>query len=334
MDATPVILELTNLHCYDEGDSIGSAEPYLWTVFFKIDGDSVHIDNTLTLRGTATVVATVGNHGDIGPGGVGAGDDIPIPASLGRFETTVKPIPLDVPIGSLVDFPGTVGCIIVLLEQDSTSDDAVAAGRAALTSAVQDALDTMIPTLNVLHTAPTQEELDAMTAQIGKAVEDAISDQVSIWDWLGALGNMDDKIGSAVLRYSQADLDAAAYSGIPISQEWENEGDWLITGSASAVIDELTIGCIHKPSGNVEAHHIERVGGVYNGSNWRMTRDQVIQFLQQGKRFGVAGADGSHSDVEVFKHWVSNANPTGLYIATTRDGSKADNLLSLPDCGD
>ena len=62
MEPTPIKLKLTNIHCSDEGDSIGSAEPYLWTVFFKIDGDTVHVNNALTLQGTATVV-TLANPG-------------------------------------------------------------------------------------------------------------------------------------------------------------------------------------------------------------------------------------------------------------------------------
>lgn len=333
MDPTPITFELTNLHCYDEGDSIGSAEPYLWTVFFKIDGDTVRVDNTYTLRGTATVVTTPGNHGDLGASDVDPGDDIPIPPALGVFQTTLKPIPLDLPVGDIVDFPAAIGCVVVLLEQDDTPGDAVAAGHVALNAAVQSALDALIPTLNIVHTSPTQEEIDAMSKQIGDAVEAAIADNVSAWDWLKALGNMDDKIGTAVLRWSQADINGAVYAGIPISQEWESEGDWLLTGRIGAVIDTLSVSCVHKPSGREDAHSIERVGGVYNGSAWRLSRQDVIGWLQKGKRFVVAGADGSHAEVEYFKHWVSNANPTGLYITTRPDATKADNLLSLPDCG-
>jgi hypothetical protein len=290
MEATPVIFDLTNLHCYDEGDSLGSAEPYLWTVFFKIDGDTVHVDRTFTLQGTATVVATTGNHGDLGPGGVDAGDDVLIPPSLGHFETTLKPIPLDVPIAGMTDFPGTVGCIVVLLEQDSTPDSAVTAGRAALTTAVQSALDAMIPTLDAGHTAPTQAEIDAMTEQIGRAVEDAISDEVSVRDWLGALGNMDDKIGSAALRYSQTDVNAAIFGGIAIEQEWENEGDWKITGRVGAAIDALAVGCVHKPSGNMEAHRIEVCVQPRHLEVRRMASDHRVHVERDGS--DVEGGEG------------------------------------------
>lgn len=331
MDPTPVTIKLSNIHCYDEGDGPGSAEPYLWTVFFKIDGDTVHVDAALNLQGTATIVLTPGNHGDLGPGGIDAGDDIPIPPALGEFSTTLVPIPVD---GSDMTLPGVLGCVVILMEQDSTSDHAVGKGHDALNAAVQDALNTLIPKLNFLHQEPSDDEIKEMTDSVGSAVEDAIGDNVSAWDWIKALGNMDNKIGSAVFYYAQTDIIQALFDGVFLVEEWENEGHWKIFGRMNAAIgDDLRIECIHKPSGNVEAHHIERVGGTLFGVDWRLSRAEVIRFINAGKRFHVEGADGSRSQVAVFKHWVSNANPTGLYIATVADGTKADNLLSLPECG-
>jgi hypothetical protein len=35
------LISLDRLHCHFEGDSVGDGEPYLWTAFFKIDGDTI-----------------------------------------------------------------------------------------------------------------------------------------------------------------------------------------------------------------------------------------------------------------------------------------------------
>lgn len=236
MEPTPIKLKLANIHCTDEGDSIGSAEPYLWTVFFKIDGDTVHVDNTLTLQGTATVVTTFGNHRDLIARDVDAGDNIPIPPAIGEFSTVVKPIPVNPVPGTTL--AGVVGCIVVLLEQDETPNAAVAQGHVALNQAVQSALDELIPTLNFGHQSPTDDDIKKLTDKVGKKVEDAISDHVSFWDLLSGFGNEDDKIGTAVFFSSQNDICDAGLGGITLFEDWKNEGRWQISGTLTAVINE------------------------------------------------------------------------------------------------
>ena len=52
MARTPlqVDIALDHIHCFKQSDW-GSAEPYLWTIFFKIDGDTVTMGDDLFLHG-------------------------------------------------------------------------------------------------------------------------------------------------------------------------------------------------------------------------------------------------------------------------------------------
>ena len=59
-----VSISLDRILCIDEGDGPGNAEPYLWTLFFKIDGDTVKVD-ALNLRGTVTVDRRNGEHNNL-----------------------------------------------------------------------------------------------------------------------------------------------------------------------------------------------------------------------------------------------------------------------------
>ena len=234
MNTLDVHLTLRNLHCYDEADSAGSAEPYLWTVFFKIDGDTTVVNPSFTLQGTATVVSTPGNQGDLPNHDVDAGEDVPIPAVLGEFATKLKPIPLQQPVGDMKEVGGVMGAITVLMEQDNTPGSAIAKGHVALNKAVQDSLNAVIPTLNVGHQEPTDAEIEAMKKKIGDTVTKAVESDVSTWDWLSGFGNMDDKIGSEVFRFSHKELATLGVSGISLQKRFKDEGDWELSGRVTA----------------------------------------------------------------------------------------------------
>lgn len=230
MDTLDVKLRVANLHCFEEGDSAGSAEPYLWTVFFKIDGDTTVVNETNTLQGTATVVGTPGNHGNLPNHDVDPGENVPIPAVIGEFNTRLRPIPLIVPISDVTEVGGAVGVITVLMEQDNTSNSDVAEGHRVLDRAVRDALNTLIPTLNALNQDVSDAQIEALKERIGAAVAAAIEDRVSAGEWIKGFGNMDDQIGSEVFRFSHAELAARGAGGITFAKRFRNHGDWELSG--------------------------------------------------------------------------------------------------------
>ncbi|MDO8359386.1 MAG: hypothetical protein Q7T08_05025, partial [Devosia sp.] len=213
-----VEFKLERIHCYDEGDGPGNAEPYLWTVFFKVDGDTlvVNTDGPAPpfLQGPPTVVGTPGNHGNLGTTDVDEDDDVAVPAIIGEWHTVMKPIALTTPILGLSEVSGLIGCIVVLMEEDNTPDGAIVHGHEALDRAVRDKLAAFLGTLSISKTEPTEEDIAALSDQIGSAVKDAIGDNVNIFEWLAGFGNQDDQIGSAVFKFSHSQLEGTG--GVPI----------------------------------------------------------------------------------------------------------------------
>ncbi len=130
------------------------------------------------------------------------------------------------------------------MEQDSTPASAIAKGHAALNKAVQDSLNALIPTLTFAHREPTDDEIEAMKKKIGDTVENAVNNDVSVWDWLGGLGNMDDKIGAEAFRFSHDQLAGLGVSGIGFSQRFKNEGDWELSGVVTAFPVGVTTGSL------------------------------------------------------------------------------------------
>jgi len=131
-------IHLEKIVCYDEGDGWGNAEPYLWRVFYKIDGDSVRLGANGQLQGRATVLGSTGSHGNLYNTNVDAGDTVNIPVGLGTWFTDLKPIPVDPTMLSLVrqktgwdDLPGRVGVICTLMEEDNVTDNELWSAKGA-----------------------------------------------------------------------------------------------------------------------------------------------------------------------------------------------------------
>ena len=211
MARTPlqVDISLDHIHCYKQSDW-GSAEPYLWTIYFKIDGDTVVMGDDLFLHGTATVVTTPGSHGNLGDTDVDEGDDVPVPSAIGEFQTTLKPIPVPSFLG-VDDVGGVVGVAVVLMEEDWVSDSGAEAGHAALNTFVQQAIDQLIPTLGVSNPDVTDAEIAALTAHAADAVSDAVASAQGFWRNVASWLNGDDELGAKTFTFSHDSLAADAF---------------------------------------------------------------------------------------------------------------------------
>lgn len=229
-----VKITLDEIHCHDEGDGWGNAEPYLWTVFFKIDGGTVSITDALTLSGNATVHTTPGSHGNLDDTDVDAGDHVPIPIDIGEWQTNLKSIPAPPSLESLLPdgFGGVIGVVCILMEEDNVTDDGAESGHSALNNAVQAALNNIIATRSFTNQDISEGELETFESDIKTAIENAIKDQQdffeNIWSWL----NKDDTIGSKVFFFKQDDLQEDLE--VDFSERWKNEGDWELKGHITA----------------------------------------------------------------------------------------------------
>jgi hypothetical protein len=161
-------------------DPEGSAEPYMWTSFF-------HADLITLASGPGHRIATYTPHANwttrgVFPGGIGAGDSVNIPPSLGAYE-----VELNRGVPSSLPNIAVVGALFVLMEQDDTPGDAIRAGHEAFAEAVDrvlnnfvddnsDHLDEDPPTVP----EPTEAEIEMLASEIQGEVMGAIKDELSL----------------------------------------------------------------------------------------------------------------------------------------------------------
>jgi hypothetical protein len=233
MAIVPVKVHLTidNIQFQYNGQGHYFNPLYLWTVFFKIDGDTAFVDDTdFKLHGTATMFDMPGNHGDLP--GIASGHwdsgpldtstpyqatlNFPVPASLGDFQTLVTPIPLKSSSGSTTPIaPGVVGCIAVLMSNDGLPDDDIPPGHEALNNAVQQQLNNLIPTLGATHQQVSQSQISAIAQEVIKAVTNAITNSVSFGTIVAVFldfENPDAAWGNPVYQFAAGNNDCTAGS--------------------------------------------------------------------------------------------------------------------------
>src|SRR4051794_30911098 len=102
-------MALQNLHCRTPTDPSGQDEPYLWIFFVLVDGSTVRqrLDDPWLLSASVTVESGSGRPGNLAEAKAESGSNIHVPPDVGRHQTQVRPIVLNLPSALLRAFiPG------------------------------------------------------------------------------------------------------------------------------------------------------------------------------------------------------------------------------------
>lgn len=217
--------QLQQIICIEDRDGPRGANPYLWTVFFKIDGDTVRVTDNDEFTGAATVIATDSGPANLEAQGVRAGDVLPIPRGVGHWETSLVPIqPASDPAAPV---GGLAGVLVVLWEADQTPRKAADAGYAALVSGFRSGLDALVPALQPGAARLNDEQIDGMMTSILGQVDSAIRGQMGL---LNRLANWDDRVGYRLFHFAHNALEAKTGSGVLMMMDWESKGAWRFNG--------------------------------------------------------------------------------------------------------
>lgn len=129
-----VATDLSALFCLDANE--GDDEPYLWTFFLKVDGDTVR-QVGMGFIPSITVHSGGGSHGNLGATGVNANRRIAIPDQIGDHATTLRPIEVTIPGQDTLRIPGQYVVVAVLLEEDNSDDEGIENGHQSVRQLIE-----------------------------------------------------------------------------------------------------------------------------------------------------------------------------------------------------
>ena len=215
MTVNPVTIELNRLERVSGGPA-GKCDPYLWAIYFSVDGGAVSIEpgpGGLQLKGAPTVEFSKGSQRNLGGKNlVGRGESVAIPPTfggkpLGRWQPTLKPFRLPVLSGvpgGLPSLPGglpsvpgfptavptapgqgvvvpsllspAVGVIFVAIEEDASSNETAEAAHQEFNKEVKKVLDNVV--LAAVNSQGIRLENPALSPQEQRAIAEQIQKKV------------------------------------------------------------------------------------------------------------------------------------------------------------
>lgn len=238
----PVQAQLKRLICHEECSGWRKTEPYLWTIFFKIDGECLSLSPEFKLEGEALFQFSEGSHGNLGVDAVKSGEIVHIPLDAGLFSTDLKPI--EVPFFNY-EIPGIIGIVAVLMEKENVSRAGAEAGHKALNDHVKNAVNQSIRNFDVkeIDVENIQEsirkyfqgQVEKFVDGIEEAVEVAVREAQNIFQNIWALIDKDDLIGYQIWDVNQKELSQNG-NVLPLHKRWSSGelGDWELIGDIQA----------------------------------------------------------------------------------------------------
>jgi hypothetical protein len=172
-------IKLETLECIRTDDSNGD-EPFLWTIFFKIDGSTIKQSLFKNLSGEAVFHFTFGDHNNLGrpENSVFSGATIVITPELGEWITDLQPIAVNL-LKEVLLIPGIIGSIVILMEEDATTDEAAVAGYQALCDFVKDEINGFISNLDLIEIKTQAEQTKLPNETLAQGIDRILKIQLN-----------------------------------------------------------------------------------------------------------------------------------------------------------
>lgn len=234
---------IDKLICHNSGQRKNAAlHPFMWCIFFKVDGEGIIITDQFKLAGKAGVHFSAGSHQNLGNMRVETGSALNIPPAVGQWNNQL--VPLKIPYFE-TDFPGILGISCIVLKQGLVSHKAIEAGHQKLNEFVIQAIEQSIAgfdprnidvyNLEASVKAYFRQSVAQIQVGLDKVIAKAVLSNQNILQNLRMLLKRDDLIGFKVWDFNHTDI-ALNHGRINFSERWPDMGlgDWEVQGTLRA----------------------------------------------------------------------------------------------------
>jgi hypothetical protein len=253
-------MKLQQLRCHDKPDGWTNGEPYLWNIFFKIDGSCVILNERFRLEGRPVYHFSKGSQGNLSAKGLESGGMVPIPDEVGEWKTLL--VPITVPYFES-QIPGVAGLVSVLIEQNLVSSGGAEAGHEAFNKYVVEALDAVIRGFDPKRVDISNvdqsikqyfdEQVRKHTENISNMVSQAVSSSQNILQNFLSLVKKDVVIGYKIWDFSSKLIEDSG-GEVPFNHRWDTKkyGDWELKGRVYANVESDAANALKRKRRNKE----------------------------------------------------------------------------------
>jgi hypothetical protein len=246
MEGFNVKIKLKTLTCHNQPQKSIKTIPYLWTIFFRIDGACVEIAHNFKLIGKGVFHYGKGSHGNLNISNITKKETVFIPQEVGEWTTSMTPFRIPYFEQKV---PSIIGAICVLMEQKNVSGKGAEAGHTALNQQIERAVNESLAAFDpknidindVMGSIKNyfENKVATYTDTIQNEIIEAIKSNQSLLRNLWTLMSADNMIGQHVWNFNQKDILGSQYQTLDFNHRWRTTelGDWEIQGNIS-IVDE------------------------------------------------------------------------------------------------
>lgn len=218
-------LNLNHFYYHNENYEWTTEMPCFWFSFFKIDGSTCQLNESLGLEGNAVVYSSfnkVEKLNNIKPDNF---DFLRIPPHLGMKEITLLPIPVPsfVQKNGIEDLESYMGCVAVLMNEECAENDDKNNYSRILKSTIQTSLNELVPLVNKRNDLIINH-LDQLKKDIEFKIVKESKKQQNFWKRI----TTENIVNTTIWKFSSEEL----YNMAPLSlaKYWGSEGIWELAG--------------------------------------------------------------------------------------------------------